>query len=111
YINNLPAKSDPATTVLVPGPYGCVSTRTADQIRSDIGAAAASHTLVSHTDWSTYFDGQALKTTSSPTFAGINISNGGLIDDWVYLGKAENPSSPNERYWYKAYELTGTGRA
>lgn len=40
YIDNLPAKSDPATTVLVPGPDGCVSTRTADQIRSDIGAVA-----------------------------------------------------------------------
>ena len=42
YINNLPAESDPATTVLVPGPDGCVSTRTVDQIRSDIGAVSTS---------------------------------------------------------------------
>lgn len=42
YINNLPAKSDPTTTVLVPGPDGCVSTRTVAQIRSDIGAVSTS---------------------------------------------------------------------
>jgi hypothetical protein len=129
YINNLPAKSDPATTVLVPDSDGCVSTRTVAQIRSDIGAASAvhghawseitdkpstfapaSHTLVSHSDWSTYFN-QALKTTSTPTFASINISNGGLINDWAYLGKTESSSSPYKKCWYKAYELTGTGSA
>jgi hypothetical protein len=72
--------------------------------------APAAHTLVSHSDWSTYFD-QALKTTSTPTFASINISNGGLINDWAHLGTTNNPSSPYAKRWYKAYELTGTSNA
>ncbi len=70
-----------------------------------------SHLLTGHSDWSTYFNGQALKTTSIPTFAGIYIPNGGVINDWTMLGVTNQQSSPYDLYWYKAYELTGTGRA
>jgi len=66
-VNIIPEKST-AASVFLTHEENTIKTRTAAQVRDDIGAAAVSHTLVSHTDWSTYFD-QALKTTSTPTFA------------------------------------------
>ena len=53
----------------------------------------------------------AAGTFTTVTTSGIRIPNGGLINDWVYLGTTHNPSSPYETRWYRVYELTGTGGA